>query len=97
MRSPFKLAHWLENDDLVNLLKDSWVTYSDNLHDSPASHFASNLKCIKDVSIAWSAKKKEIEYKHLVEIEIMLTAFSHKFGFGFSFDEDKVALIDLES
>ena len=98
MRSPFKFnAHWLENDDLVKSLKDSWVAYSDNLHDSLASHFASNLKIIKDVSISWSVKKKEMEFKELVEIEIMLTVFSHKFGFGFSSDEDKVVLIELES
>ena len=73
------------------------MTYSNNLHVSPASHFASNLKRIKDVSIAWSVKKKETEFKDLVEIEILLTIFSHKIGFGFSSDEDKVALIDLES
>ena len=41
--------------------------------------------------------KKEKEFKDLVEIEFMLTVFSHKPGFGFSSDEDKVALIDLES
>ena len=56
-----------------------------------------SLKRIKDVSIAWSVKKKEMEFKALVEIEIMLSVFSHKFGFGFSSDEDKGALIDLES
>ena len=96
MRSPFKLAHWLDNDDLVNLLKEYWVVYYDNLHVSPASHFASNLKRIKDVSISWSIKKKEMELKDLVEIEILLTVFSHKIGFGFSSEEDKSSLIDLE-
>ena len=44
------------------------MAYSDNLHDSPASHFVSNLKRI-NVSIAWSVKKKEIEYKELVELK----------------------------
>ena len=67
MRSPFKFnAHWLVNDYLVKSLKESWVTYSDNLHVSPASHISSNLKRIKDVSIAWSVKKKEMEFKDLV-------------------------------
>ena len=76
MRSPFKLnAHWLVNDDLVKLLKESWVVYSDNLHVSPASHFASNLKRAKDVSISWSVLKKEVEFKDLVENEILLTVF----------------------
>ena len=76
MKIPFNSnPHWLENDGLVKSLKDSWVAYSDNLHDSPASHFASNLKRIKDVSIAWSIKKKEMEFKDLVEIEIMLIFF----------------------
>ena len=98
MKSPFNFnPHWLEHDDLVKTLKDYWVDYSDNLHVSLASHFASNLKRIKDVSIAWSIKKKEIEYKELVEFEILIIVFSHKFGFGFSSDEDKAALIDLES
>ena len=63
----------------------------------PCYSFASNLKRIKDVSIAWSVKKKEMEFKYLVEIEIFLTVFSHKIGFGFSSDEDKATLIDLES
>ena len=98
MKSPFKFnPHWLENEDLVKILKDTWVAYSDNLHDSPASHFASNLKSMKVVSTAWSVKQKEIEYKELVEIEILISAFSLKFAFGFSFDEDKAALIDLET
>ena len=98
MKSPFKFnAHWLVNDYLVKSLKESWVVYTDNLHVSPASHFASNLKRIKEVSISLSVMKKEMEFKDLVEIEIMLSIFSHKFGFGFSSDEDKAALIDLES
>ena len=98
MRSPFKFnAHWLVNDDLVKLLKESWVVYTDNLHVSPASHFASNLKCIKDVSISWFVLKKEVEFKYLVEIEIMLTVLSHKIGFDFSSKEDKASLIELES
>ena len=81
LRSPFKFnAHWLVNDDLVTLLKESWVVYSDNLHVSPASHFAANLKRVKDVSISWSVLKKEVEFKDLVEIEILLTVFSHKIG-----------------
>ena len=98
MRSPFKFnAHWLVNDDLVKLLKESWVLYSDNLHVSLASHFASNIKRIKDVSISWSVLKKEVEFKYFVEIEILLTVFSHKINFGFSSEEDKASLIDLES
>ena len=98
LKSPFKFnPNWLENEDLVKTLKDTWVAYFDNLHDSPASHFASNLKSLKDVSIVWSVKKMEIEYKELVEIEILISAFSHKIGFGFSSEEDKAGLIDLES
>ena len=73
------------------------MVYSDNLHDSPAYHFASNLKRVKDVSISWSVKKKEVDFKDLVEIEILLSVFSHKIGFGFSSEEDKASLIELES
>ena len=41
MKRPFKFnPHWLENEDLVKSLKESWVVYSDNIHESPASHFA---------------------------------------------------------
>ena len=98
LKSPFKFnAHWLVNDDLVKSLKDSWVVFSDNYHVSLASHFSTNLKRLKDVSIAWSIKKREMEYKDLVEIEILLIVFSHKIGFGFSSEEDKESLIELES
>ena len=31
VRSPFKFnAQWLMNEDLVTLLQDSWVVYTDN-------------------------------------------------------------------
>ena len=32
-----------------------------------------------------------------MEIEILISAFSHNIGFGFSSEEDKAGLIDLES
>ena len=77
LKSPFKFnPHWLQNEDLVKSLKDSWVVYSDNFHESPASHFATNLKKIKEVSVAWSVNKKEMEFKELVEVELMLFVFS---------------------
>ena len=70
LKSPFKFnPHWLENEYLVKILKDTWVAYFDNLHDSLASHYASNLKSIKVVSTTWSVKQKEIEYKELVELK----------------------------
>ena len=98
LKSPFKFnPHWLENDELVKNLKYTWVAYSDNLHDSLVSHFVSNLKSLKEVSILWSVKQKEIEFKELVEIEILISAFANKIGFGFSSEEDKAGLIDLES
>ena len=50
LNSPFKFnPHWLENEELAKLLHETWVVYSDNLLASPATHFASNLKRIKDV------------------------------------------------
>ena len=98
LKTPFKFnPHCLENEDLVNTLKAYWVVYDDNLLESPASQLISNIKRIKEVSIAWYVKKKESEFKDLVEIEIMLSVFSHKFGFGFSSVEDKEALIILEA
>ena len=48
---PFKFnAYWLENDELVSLLKASWVVYEAYLEVSPTSQFAVNLKQLKDVS-----------------------------------------------
>ena len=38
-----------------------------------------------------------MELKDLVEIEIMLSAFSHRTGFGFYSEMDKANLIELES
>ena len=50
--SPFNFnVHWLVNEDLVTLLKNSWCAYDDNPGVSPAMHFVSNLKQINDVSI----------------------------------------------
>ena len=73
------------------------MVYSNNIHESPASHFALNIKKIKEVSVAWSVSKKEREFKDLVEIELMLVVISHQNGFGFLTEEDKVALIELEA
>ena len=57
--APFKFnATWLEDEDFVSLLKSTWIGFSDNLELSPATHFASNLKKIKDVSISWLVAKK---------------------------------------
>ena len=56
---PFKFnARWLENDDLVSLLKASWVVYEASSEVSLAYEFAVNLKRLKEVSISWSVKKK---------------------------------------
>ena len=64
LKSPFKFnPHWLEHEDMVKILSDTWVVFSDNFHDSSASHFNSNLKRLKVASLAWSVKQKEIEYK----------------------------------
>ena len=82
---------------LISLLKDTWVVYNDNLVEPPASQFATNLKRIKDVSIPWSIKKKEMDIKYLVDIELMLEESFNKVGFGFASDEDKASLTVLES
>ena len=61
-----------------------------------ATQFVANLKIIKEVSIAWSIKKKDQDNKDLVDIEALLVASVHR-GFGFLTVEDKVSLADLES
>ena len=56
---PFKFnACWLENNELVDLLKGSWVIFDALSKISPASQFVVNLKRIKNISIQWSLKKK---------------------------------------
>ena len=95
--SPFKFnVHWMEHEDLVTLLKNSWRVYDDNPGVSPAMHFVANLKWIKDISICWSAKRKVQDLKDLVEIEILLDVACNKVGFGFYF-EDKASFVVLES
>ena len=96
--SPFKFnPHWLESDELVKLLNETWVVYSDNLQTSPTNQFYSNLKRNKDVSIAWSVKKSVVENKDLVAIESLLIESFNKLGFGFSSEQDKSYLVDLET
>ena len=87
-RSPFKLnASWLEDEDFVSLLKSSWTGFSDNLEISPATHFALNLKKIKDVSIPWLVAKKLQENKDLVDIESLMADFLHKIDFVFASED----------
>ena len=52
---PFKFnACWLENIELVEVLKGSWVAFDASFEVSPASQFVANLKRLKDLSIEWS-------------------------------------------
>ena len=98
LHSPFKFnPHWLENEDLVLLLKNTWKVFDVNSVLSPASQFSANLKMIKNVSICWSVKRKAHDTKDLIEIEFLLEAACSKCGFGFSTDEDKASLYELES
>ena len=61
--SPFKFnAQWLEHEDLVIILKNTWRVYDENSNMSPASQFPANLKRIKDVSICWSVKEERTGY-----------------------------------
>ena len=78
----------------VTLLKESWNVYVDNTEVLPAVHFATNLKCIKEVSISWYVNNKAQELWDLVDIELLLDESFNKVGFGFSSEEDKASLID---
>ena len=50
---PFKFnACWLENNELVALLKASWVVFDALSEVSPASQFDANLKRLKEISIS---------------------------------------------
>ena len=46
-------ANWLNDESFVPLLKDSWKVNEDDSLVFPSTHFADNLKYIKDVSIRW--------------------------------------------
>ena len=73
--SPFKFnANWLENGDLVTLLKASWKAFDVSSGLSSDTQFAANLKTIKEVSISWSIKKKVQDNKNLVDKEALLVA-----------------------
>ena len=64
LHTPFKFnPHWLDHEDLVILLKNTWKVYGENSDLSPASQFSANLKKIKSVSICWYVKKKEPDTK----------------------------------
>ena len=57
---PFKFnAYWLENIELVDLLKVSWKVYDALSGVASASQFVANLKKLKDVSTVWLVKKKD--------------------------------------
>ena len=75
----------------------TWKVYVNNPLISPASHFADNLKHLKEVSISWSVKQKEQDNKDLVKIEQLLVDSFNKPGFGFISEDDKSSLISLES
>ena len=70
--------------------------YVDNPLVSVASHFAANLKHIKEVSISWAIKKKAVETKDLIEIELLIAASFNSISFGFSSESDKSTIFVLE-
>ena len=98
LHTPFKFnPHWLVNEDLVNLLKNTWKVYEENSELPLASQFLANLKRIKNVSICWSVKRKEQDTKDLVEIAFLLENACTNFGFGYSTEDDKDSLYCSES
>ena len=95
--SPFKFnACWLANE-LVPLLKASWVVYEACSEVSPTSQFAVNLKRLKEVSICWSVKKNAQDIKDLVDIQFAMMENLKTMGFGFNTEEDKFSLVELET
>ena len=95
---PFKFnACWLENIELVDLLKASWKVFDALSEVSPASQFGANLKKLKDVSTVWSVNKKAQDIKDLVNIERELKNYIDNMGIGFNSEMEKLSMIDLES
>ena len=96
--SPFKFnPHWLEHEDLVLLLKNTWKIFDDNFDLSPTSQFSENLKKIKNVSICCSVKRKDRDTKELIEIELLLGNACFNVGFGYTTEADKDSLYALEA
>ena len=59
--SPFKFNdHWLVNEDLVILLKNTWKVYDENSVVSPASQFLANLKRIMYLFVGLLRRKNKI-------------------------------------
>ena len=98
LHSPFKFnPHWLEHEDLVLLLKNTWKFFDNNSVLSSASQFSKNLKKIKNVSICWSVKRKDRDTKELIEIELLLGNAYFNVGFGYTTEADKDSLYALEA
>ena len=98
LHTPFKFnPHWLEHEDLISLLKNTWKVYDENSALSPASQFNATLKMIKNEAICWFVKRKEHDTKDLVEIEGLLLDACTKLGFGYANNEGKASLYALES
>ena len=98
LHSPFKFnPHWLEHEDLVLLLKNTWKFFDNNSVLSSASQFSKNLKKIKNVSICWSVKRKYRDTKELIEIELLLGNAYFNVGFGYTTKADNDSLYALEA
>ena len=52
LHTPFKFnPHWLDHEDLVSLLKNTWKVYDENFVLPPTAQFQANLKMIKNEAI----------------------------------------------
>jgi hypothetical protein len=81
--SPFKFNKtWLEDESFINLVKENWIPFHLDSHQSTTFHFVENLKRIKEKVKPWDFQKRQNEDKELKEIESELQSFSEEEGGG---------------
>ena len=87
---PFKFdSNQLLYEGFVKLIKQSLTIYDNSSQESPSSHFANNLKKIRQLFIKWSGKKKESKDCALKSIEVELVEKYNENGFSFYSEETK--------
>jgi hypothetical protein len=95
--SPFKFNKtWLEDDSFLELIKEHWIPFRQDLPQSAAVQFTENLKRLKDVVKPWAFQKRKNEDKELKEIEYELQRFLEEEGEILATTESKIRLLHLE-
>jgi hypothetical protein len=97
VRYPFKFnAIWLEDQDFVSLVKNSWVDLLGTKVLPPMESLVKKLKRLKNLVIVWERKKKAEGKKELVQLDSELDELYSEFPGGFVEDKVKISVLDKE-